>query len=110
MYRTFLFLLSLTLTACAFYPKVSERQEYAQQCELLTRQLELESHQLNMSNSCAGLDGEAGLVCLAALGVVIPAGTILVSGSITLAGNTLHWLEYQGRCPSSFLRKELSTL
>lgn len=110
MYRALPFFLFVMLTACAFYPKVSERQEYAQQCELLTRKLELESQQLDMSGSCAGLDGEAGLVCLAALGVVIPAGTILVSGSITLAGNTLHWLEYQGRCPSSSLRKELSTL
>lgn len=110
MYRALPFFLIIMLTGCAFYPKVADSQAYAQQCQMLTRQLELDSQQLNISNSCSGLGGEAGMLCLATLGVVIPAGTILVSGSITLVGNTLHWLEYQGRCPDSFLRKELSAL
>ena len=36
--------------------------------------------------------------CLLGIAVVVPAASLVVSGSVVLAGNTLHWLEYQGRC------------
>jgi len=40
--------------------------------------------------------------CLAAA-LVISAGSVLVSGTIVLAGNTVHWLEYQGTCSDGYL-------
>lgn len=108
MYRYLPLGLVFLISACAFYPQVSEQQEYASQCELLTRWLELDSEKLDVLDSCSGIDGEAGLVCLAAIGIVVPTTTLLVSGSITVAGNTLHWLEYQGRCAESSLHKHLT--
>lgn len=38
-------------------------------------------------------------------GIAVPAGSFVVSGSIVLIGNTLHWLEYQGRCNNDVTSK-----
>ena len=35
----------------------------------------------------------------------ISAGSAIVSGSIVLTGNTIHWLEYQGTCSDGYLNK-----
>jgi len=43
-------------------------------------------------------------------GIVIPAGSFVLSGGIILVGNTLHWLEYQGTCEDSALLKGIRTL
>lgn len=37
--------------------------------------------------------------------IVVTAGSALISGSIVLTGNTLHWLEYQGTCSDGFLNR-----
>jgi hypothetical protein len=33
-----------------------------------------------------------------------------VSGSIVIAGNTIHWIETQGKCPETATKKAISTL
>ncbi len=33
------------------------------------------------------------------------ASTLIISGSIVVSGNILHWSEYQGRCDESELRQ-----
>jgi hypothetical protein len=35
--------------------------------------------------------------------LVLSAGSALISGSIVLTGNTVHWLEYQGTCSDGYL-------
>jgi hypothetical protein len=35
--------------------------------------------------------------------VVVTAGSAIISGSIVLTGNTIHWLEYQGTCSDGYL-------
>jgi hypothetical protein len=40
--------------------------------------------------------------CLAAA-LVVSAGSAVISGSIVLTGNTVHWLEYQGTCSDGYL-------
>jgi hypothetical protein len=35
--------------------------------------------------------------------LAIFAGSALISGSIVLTGNTVHWLEYQGTCSDGYL-------
>lgn len=37
--------------------------------------------------------------------VAVSAGSLLVSGSIVVANNTVHWLEYQGTCSEGYLNK-----
>ena len=37
--------------------------------------------------------------------VAVSAGSLLVSGSIVVVNNTVHWLEYQGTCSEGFLNR-----
>lgn len=69
---------------------------------MLTRSLDLDYKEMSPA-ACNGGGAEAAAVCFAALGIVIPAGSLVVSGSIVLTGNTLHWLEYHGTCDDGLL-------
>jgi hypothetical protein len=42
--------------------------------------------------------------------VAICVGSMVVSGSIVVAGNTIHWMEKQGRCDDSVTRQSLKGL
>ncbi|WP_221794905.1 hypothetical protein [Oceanobacter mangrovi] len=49
--------------------------------------------------SCGSVGSEQEMAaCLALFGVVVPVGSTIVSGSIYLVGNTLHWIEKQAYC------------
>lgn len=91
-----------SITACAFYPTTSEQQQYANRCDMFTKQLTLTTTQL-AELRCNNCDADA----FAAVYIGVPAVTFVVSGSIVLAGNTLHWLEYQGTCESGFLAEQI---
>ena len=41
--------------------------------------------------------------CLAVI-LAVSAGSVIVSGSIVLTNNTVHWLEYQGSCDDGYLK------
>jgi hypothetical protein len=95
MYRFMLLaLIPILVSACVFVPRESRTQHYAQKCKMLSRELTLEAEDIHTSGCHSSNDLE---VCLLGL-VVIPAASFVVSGSIVLVGNTLHWLEYQGSC------------
>lgn len=91
------------LVACAFVPKVDNQQDYAKHCEMYTKELTLDAVSLG------GFDcgGSSSCVVIASL---IPVTTFLVSGSIVLVGNTVHWLEYQGSCDESLLQSSFNAL
>jgi hypothetical protein len=95
--------LMANLMACAFVPKVDSQQDYAKHCELYTKELTLDAVSLG------GLDCGTSSSCLA-IAAIVPATTLLVSGSIVLVGNTLHWLEYQGSCDESVLQSSFNAL
>jgi hypothetical protein len=98
----FLLLASIILsTACAFYPTTSKQQDHANKCNMATRSLDLE-YDVMIATGCGGSNEEAA-ACLAIMGIVIPIGTLVASGSIVLVGNTLHWLEYHGTCDDGLL-------
>ena len=42
--------------------------------------------------------------------VAISVGSLVVSGSIVVTGNTIHWLEKQGRCQGSLTQQTLEGL
>lgn len=97
------FLLGFTLTACAFVPRVAENQD--NQCELVTKELTLE---------LVGADpgGVVGINCSTpecviaplAVAAAVSTATLIVSGSIVVIGNTIHWLEQEGKCDDSVIR------
>ncbi len=68
---------------------------------------ELSYNQAETLYICQG-SGEEAALCLLAFGVVIPAGSFIISGSVVLIGNTAHWLEYQGRCEQGIVQRSAS--
>ena len=83
----------MLLTSCAlFTPEISEDQSFGQECKLKTEKLDLSVAVLPWKES-EGCDEK----CLV-LPAIVSGGTLVVSGSIVLTNNTLHWLEYQGKC------------
>lgn len=93
--------LFLLLQGCVFLPQASRSPEYAD-CDLVTRELDLayvEGGSLfsDVFRQHHGCVNEACLAVLVAL-AAIPAGSFVISGSIVIVGNTVHWFEAQGRC------------
>lgn len=101
--RLLFLLATLLLSSCAFVPRESYDQVYADDCSMRTRKLTLSVEPIP-EGSCPTRDAEA---CLLTFGVVVPAGTFIVSTSLVIVGNTLHWLEYQGLCEEGVVRKHL---
>lgn len=85
-----------------FYPKT---QEANKNCELLSRELKLEQTVVVPSPALGGGCIECLPLYLAVM-VATPAATGIVSGSIVLVGDTVHWLERQGRCEDSYLKRK----
>ncbi len=85
-----LLLITLWLQGCGyFYPKQIEF--YDEDCQIIVKKYVLES---------VGIGG-VGVSCQneGCLIAMIPAATTaIISGSIVVVGNTIHWMEKQGRC------------
>lgn len=90
-----IFSVSFVLTSCAFTPTASEHQPYYVDCGLLTKKLTLKSTELNSVDNCN--DDDKFGQCLVKMGLIVPVSYI-VSGSIVLVGNTIHWSEYKLSC------------
>jgi hypothetical protein len=79
-------------------------------CHLLMPKWELKSVKFDFSTICVGATtDQQALTCLAGMGV-IPAGSLIVSGTIVFTGNTIRWLEYQGKCEEGVVNKSLVLL
>ncbi|HAF44950.1 MAG: hypothetical protein A2100_01415 [Sideroxydans sp. GWF2_59_14] len=87
--------LALALSACVVVPV--EDEVAASSCDTYTKSMTLKT----VTANGGGLHcrDEA---CLAVI-LAVSAGSLIVSGSIVLTNNTVHWLEYQGSCDDSFL-------
>jgi hypothetical protein len=83
---------ALVLSGCLVLPKVDMNQPVP--CPLVTREVTLDTVQLGHIGHCYG---DACLFQLTA-GTVIFAVSAVVSGSVALVGNTLHWIERTGKC------------
>lgn len=81
--------LVVILSGCAFYPK--QVQMYDEECDVYFKKLILKRNDSNMQlRDCKN---EA---CIASL-LSIPMQA-LVAGSVVVAGNTVYWLEKEGKC------------
>ena len=105
MFNTFPYLLIAALiSGCAVVPKYAEQPE-PESCDLYTKKLELDVLEgTNSWSQCSG-DG-CGAARVLAAGVFV--GTAVVSGSIYLVGNTLHWLEKESFCDDESARKNMT--
>ena len=86
---------TLFISACIALP--ATREVTNSNCDLVTREMYVDSHTLNNFNISGTVNGE-GIVVLAATGLVIYSVSWVISGSIVLTGSSIHWLETKGRC------------
>lgn len=84
-------LIVAALFGCA-YPKTI--RVYDEECQIVTRKMELDVTDPNKSGKCTNNDCVAELVGSMAL---LAASTV-VSGSIVIAGNVVYWLEKKANC------------
>jgi hypothetical protein len=91
-------LVSSTLMACITAPQKAIKQTYAHQCkDMLTRKIEL-SNASDITSALRLCATNSNLpACLLSTGV-ISSVSVVVSGSIMLVGNTIHWMEYAATC------------
>src|SRR6185436_17062241 len=89
----FAFVATAALSGCIVYPK--KVTEYDHDCRITRQHLTLEYEYL--WGDCPAGDEEACLAIIVGTGAV----STVVSGSIVIVGNTLYWLEEQGRCEES---------
>ena len=83
---------AVALSACIVVPQT--QSVYDPECQVMTRQVTLETAVIGGFTRCAG---EGCAAMLATLGIVT-AASVVVSGSIAIVANTVYWLERQGRC------------
>jgi hypothetical protein len=95
MMKTFIIIATLLISACIALPATKEASN--NNCDLVTREMYVDSHTLNNFHFNGTVNGKERIV-LAATGLVIYSVSWVISGSIVLTGNTIHWLETKGRC------------
>ena len=107
----------LALSAgCLVLPKT---EAPAEDCELLTRSWTLEAVGVQMDAqvtvnemqrlAAADCDKPECLIIVAPA-LAVSAGSAIVSGSVMVVGNSLHWLERQGRCDDSTTSQALEIM
>ncbi|WP_194868587.1 hypothetical protein [Pseudoalteromonas sp. PPB1] len=89
-----LWLLSIFFVgSCMFAPQ--ETQYYDPKCKMMLQKKTLTSTQMHAVSQCRG---DACALVLAGFGLV-SAASLVVSGTIVIAANTISWLEKVKGCP-----------
>jgi len=93
------FVILIFLSSCAVVPKTADDADNSR-CNLATKKMSLDV--VGAKGGCPSGGGGAGvIVCLTAAGVFAITG--IISSSLVIAGNTIHWIEKQGKCEDSFM-------
>jgi hypothetical protein len=83
------------IQGCTFLPEVQDKNPEYERCNLVTKKMDLVMLG-KLFNGCEGGGEGAAAYCLAS--ALYSSTTAVVSGSFVLVGNTIHWLEKQGKC------------
>ena len=113
----FLFtIISFAIGSCLVLPKTENGSN--EKCKLVTKSWTLEVHELGKQNNCDVRCGDfvKGVVecsksedCIKMIAVV-SVGWTVVAASVVGVGNTVHWIEKQGRCEESTVRNSINRL
>lgn len=90
-------MLTTLLASCVFVAHPSRNQYRSDGCYVSSKKLTLSTTELQVGVSCHG-SSEMLTACLVTYGVIVPVGTLIVSGSVVVIGNILNWIETQGSC------------
>lgn len=85
-------LLALMLGACIYVPRTVEFVD--PECKVVARHMVLQEVQVAALMGCAN----EGCVTLVVAAAATAAVSAIISGSIVVAGNTVHWFERRGQC------------
>lgn len=85
--------MTVSVTACTFYPK---KLEYYSDCNIKANKLVLEAEPIKLACATSYSD-PSGKACLSSL-IAFGVASAIVSGSIVVIGNTVYWLEEEGKC------------
>lgn len=99
--------LSLFLQGCVYLPRTVESEE-DQKCNLITRKLVIERSDDLSAGALIGCYDVACIYVIAGA-LAVPTATYIVSGSVAVAGNSIHWLEREGRCDDGSIRKGMES-
>jgi hypothetical protein len=111
-----IFIPSIYITSCLFLPKTIPDEEN-QECLLVTKSMTIDYYTSpdmideavdEMANAIKSDCHEPECLLLFAPLIAISVGSFIVSGSIVVVGNTIHWIEEQGRCDDSVTRQTLT--
>ena len=112
-----LIIILLLIQSCIALPKTIPREN--QGCLLLTKSMTIDYYTSpemideaveEMVHAFASDCHEPECLLVFAPIIAISAGSLVVSGSIVVAGNTIHWIEKQGKCDDSITRQTLAGL
>ena len=113
----FLFtLFSFSIGSCLVLPKTENVSN--EKCKLVTKSWTLEVHELGKHSNCDTNCGEfvreivdcsTSEDCIKMIAVV-SVGWTVVAASVVGVGNTVHWIEKQGRCDESTVRNSINLL
>lgn len=93
-------LLLLLLSGCTVVPKVTQEDPDYERCHLLTKKRTLDVINEGF-DLCSGSGDAAAEMCMVSF--LYSTMSAIVSGSIVVVGNTIHWLEKQGKCEDGIL-------
>jgi hypothetical protein len=92
--------LAFALSACVVVPVTDQDDISSAKCQTYTKSMSLKA--LDLTDNGKGRTTCHDEACLA-VALAVFAGSAIISGSIVLTGNTVHWLEYQGTCSDGYL-------
>lgn len=84
--------MALMLQGCIYVPRSTTA--YDADCQIKTRQMELQPVEIEIFRGCSSNDCVALLVAAGA----VAAASAVVSGSIVVVGNVVYWFEKWGNC------------
>jgi hypothetical protein len=102
--------------SCLILPNFEENPQ--EQCKLVTKSWTLEIHELGREIDCVGQCGDfvKGVVecgnsedCIKFIAVV-SVGWTVVATSVVGVGNSVHWIEKNGRCKDSAIQTSIDQL
>lgn len=86
--------LTLLVSGCVYLPETTVR--YDPKCGIYERKMTMQPYQVGTLMGCRDEGCIAGLVAAG----VVSAASAVVTGSVVVVDNVVHWLEKQGQCPN----------